>query len=123
MERFKKELGRYPRTEDLFFINLRVVLDPSQVKDIELGGKIDPHAHNIYTDHNKSRVLISHSLDIDMSLGDLKKSLESSLYTSRLLVHSRRLLALYLLAETNQKGWCALFLNTKSLLYNLFVFH
>jgi hypothetical protein len=104
MERFKKELGRYPRTEDLFFLSLRVVLDPAQVKNIELGVKIDPTAHDIYSEHNKSRALISHSLDIGVSLNDLKKSLESSLYTSRLLVHSRRLLALYLLAETNQKG-------------------
>lgn len=48
MERLKGELGRYPRVEDLFFINLRVVLEAEQVKPLELGVKIDPTAHNIY---------------------------------------------------------------------------
>lgn len=48
LERLRAELGRYPRIEDLFFINFKVEIDTSKLKSVELGVKIDPKAHNIY---------------------------------------------------------------------------
>jgi hypothetical protein len=47
-ERLKAELGRYPRVEDLFFINFKIEIDPSRVKKVEIGVKIDPHLYDIY---------------------------------------------------------------------------
>ena len=103
MERLRAELGRYPRTEDLFFVNFKVVLDPTEPKNLELGVKIDPKVHDIYADNNKSKALVAYSLDLKTSFADFKQSLENSFHAPRLLIHSRRLLALYLLTETNQK--------------------
>lgn len=54
--------------------------------------------------------MISHPLNLEQSFEDLNKSLEASFYASRLLIHSRRLLALYILVETNQKGKDYIFL-------------
>ena len=47
-ERLKAELGRYPRIEDLFFLSFKIEIDPSQLKKVELGVKIDPRVHDIY---------------------------------------------------------------------------
>jgi hypothetical protein len=105
MERLKLELGRYPRIEDLFYMAFKISVEASQLEKLELGVKIDPKAHDIYEHKNSAKGLISVPLDIDQSLNDLKKALESSFYTSRLLTHSRRLLTLFLLGETNQKGF------------------
>ncbi len=103
-ERLKAELGRYPRVEDLFFINFKIEVDPSKVNKIELGVKIDPRLYDVYKTDNKSNELISVSLNTEESLKNLKISLENSLYTSRALMHARRLLSIYLLAQTNQMG-------------------
>ena len=48
-ERLKAELGRYPRIEDILFVNFKIQVDPNQLKKLELGVKIDPRAHDIYT--------------------------------------------------------------------------
>jgi hypothetical protein len=69
-----------------------------------LGVKIDPRLYDIYKTDNKSKELISVSLNTEESLKNLKTSLENSLYTSRALMHARRLLSVYLLAQTNQMG-------------------
>jgi len=47
-EKLKAELGRYPTIEDLYFFNLKVEIDPDNLKKIELGVKIDPRVHDIY---------------------------------------------------------------------------
>lgn len=47
-EYLKSQLGHYPRIEDLFFVNFKIQIDPSSIKPIELGVKIDPKVHNIY---------------------------------------------------------------------------
>lgn len=69
-----------------------------------MGVKIDPRLYDIYKTDNKSKELISVSLNTEESLKNLKTSLENSLYTSRALMHARRLLSVYLLAQTNQMG-------------------
>ena len=48
-ERLKAELGRYPRVEDLFFLNFKIVIDTAKLKKLETGAKIDPRAHDIYS--------------------------------------------------------------------------
>ena len=48
LERLKAELGRYPRMEDLFFINFKIEIENSKIDQLELGAKIDPKVHNIY---------------------------------------------------------------------------
>jgi len=61
-ERLKAELGRYPRIEDLFFSNLKVQLDPDYVNKIDLGVKIDPRVHDVYSSKfsiQTSKILIS----------------------------------------------------------------
>lgn len=47
-ERLKAELGRQPRADDLFFIQFKIQIDPSKVKPLNLGVKIDPRVHDIY---------------------------------------------------------------------------
>ncbi|CAF0895749.1 unnamed protein product [Brachionus calyciflorus] len=101
LERLRAELGRYPRIEDLFFINFKIEIESSRLDQLELGVKIDPKVHNIYENDNKSKELISVPLDVDQTLGDLKDAMENSLYHSRALLHARRLLSLYLLTKTN----------------------
>jgi hypothetical protein len=103
-ERLKAELGRYPRVEDLFFISFKIEIDPSKVAKLELGVKIDPHLYDTYKTDNKSKELISVPLNTEETLKNLKTSLENSLYTSRALMHARRLLSVYLLTQTNQMG-------------------
>jgi hypothetical protein len=48
-DRLKAELGRYPKIEDLFFLNFKIVIDTTKLKKLETGVKIDPHAHDIYS--------------------------------------------------------------------------
>ena len=47
-ERLKAELGRYPKIEDLFFLDFKIEIDPSKLKQVELGVKLDPRVHDIY---------------------------------------------------------------------------
>jgi len=48
-ERLKAELGRYPKIEDLFFLNFKIVIDTTRLNKLETGVKIDPRAHDIYS--------------------------------------------------------------------------
>jgi hypothetical protein len=48
-ERLKAELGRYPRIEDLFYVDLKVQLDRDYINKIDLGVKIDPRVHDVYS--------------------------------------------------------------------------
>ncbi len=48
-ERLKAELGRYPKIEDLFFLNFKIVIDTTKLNKLETGVKIDPRAHDIYS--------------------------------------------------------------------------
>ncbi|RNA01418.1 cilia- and flagella-associated 54-like [Brachionus plicatilis] len=106
-EKLKAELGRYPRMEDLFFINFKIEIEQSKLDKLELGTKIDPKVHNIYENNKRCKELISVPLDIDQTLGDLKDSIENSLYHSRALLHARRLLTLFLLTKTPQTDFFA----------------
>jgi hypothetical protein len=47
-ERLKSELGRKPKAEDLLFIQFKIQIDPSTIKPLNLGVKIDPRVHDIY---------------------------------------------------------------------------
>ena len=49
LERLRAEIGRYPRIEDLFFMSFKIEVSPDKVPKTELGVKIDPRVHNIYT--------------------------------------------------------------------------
>lgn len=53
LENLKAELGRYPKIEDLFFINFKIELDASKIKKVELGTRIDPRTHNNYPSNKK----------------------------------------------------------------------
>lgn len=56
-----------------------------------------------YLDDNKSRELISVPLDPNETLRELRESIETSFYSSRALLHARRLLSLYLLSQNTQQ--------------------
>lgn len=49
LERIKAEIGRYPRMEDLLFMHFKIEINPEKVTKSELGVKIDPRVHNIYS--------------------------------------------------------------------------
>lgn len=50
LERLRAEIGRYPRMEDLLFMHcFKIEINPEKVVKTELGVKIDPRVHNIYS--------------------------------------------------------------------------
>lgn len=103
-ERLKAELGRQPKAEDLLFIQFKIQIDSSAVKPVNLGVKIDPRVHDIYDGGERARKLISVPLDISQSKQNLKDAIGDTLYTSRLLIHARRLFSIYLLSKSKQTG-------------------
>ena len=77
-----------------------------------MGVKIDPRVHDIY-DGERARKLISVPLDISQSKQNLKDAVVETLYTSRMLIHARRLFTLYLLSKSKQTGKSYCFLIKK----------
>ena len=103
-ERLKAELGRQPKPEDLLLIQFKIQIEGSVIKPLNLGVKIDPRVHDIYENGERAKKLISVPLDIAQSKQMLNDALGDTLYTSRLLIHSRRLFSVYLLSKSKQKG-------------------
>lgn len=97
--RLKAEIGRYPRIEDMFFLNFKVELDPSCFrKDDAETIQVEEKKKK---DENRAKELISVPLDVKQSTDCFEESLGTSDYNSRQLVHARRLLSLYLLSQTS----------------------
>lgn len=56
-------------------------------------------------DDNKSKELVCVPLDLNYSIKCLNDSLEDSYYTSRALIHSRKLLSVYIFSRTDYKDY------------------
>ncbi len=110
--RLKAELGREPKPEDLLFIQFKTQIEASAVKPLNLGVKIDPRVHDIY-DGERAQKLISVPLDISQSKQNLKDAIVDTLYTSRMLIHARRLFTLYLLSKSKQTGYSEIYYRSK----------
>ena len=111
-ERLRAEIGRYPRVEDMFFLNFKVELDPSSFK------KEDPDLIQVEAkkrkDENRAKELISVPLDIKQSTDCFEESLGTSDYNSRALLHARRLLSLYLLSQTSHAEFYGISIDSSS---------
>jgi len=98
-DRLKAEIGRYPRIEDMFFLDFKVEIEPSR-----LAKKIDADLTLVQKkkkDDNRARELISVPLDLTETFKTFEESLGLSDYNSRALVHARRLLSLHLLSQSS----------------------
>ncbi|XP_071490299.1 cilia- and flagella-associated protein 54-like [Diadema antillarum] len=82
-------------------VQLRVAFDPTQMKPLDMGGRIDPEGHDVYGGESDAFRVASVPLDVDHSLDGFRHALEKSNYTARALQHSRKLLVLYLAAQQN----------------------
>ena len=97
-------MGRDVTAENLFFIKFKIKVDLSTIKPLNLGFKIDPRVHDIYNGGERAKQLISVPLDINQTMLALKEALQNTPYTSRVLIHCRRLMSIYLLSKSNQGG-------------------
>lgn len=78
-------------------------LDPDTATHINIGGYIDPAAHDVYGGGKRALALSRVPYDVNNSLWNLHENLKKSRYISRALIHSRKLLGLYLASQYNKK--------------------
>lgn len=79
-------------------------IDKDATFQINIGGYIDPAAHDVYGGGKRALALSCVPYLVDTSLDHLHSTLEKSLYFSRALIHSRRLLGLYLASQYNKRA-------------------
>ncbi|XP_071809881.1 cilia- and flagella-associated protein 54-like isoform X2 [Asterias amurensis] len=97
-----EKLGGEPITARNYMnVQLIVEIDPTNLKAIDVGGRIDPEGHDVYGGASDAGKRVCVPLDIDDSLAGFKQALSASNYTARALQHSRRLLVLYLATQQN----------------------
>ncbi|XP_022098854.1 cilia- and flagella-associated protein 54-like [Acanthaster planci] len=82
-------------------VQLTVELDPTDLKAIDMGGRIDPEGHDVYGGASDAGKLVCVPLDVGDSLTVFQQALSASNYTARALQHSRKLLVLYLATQQN----------------------
>ncbi|XP_038069719.1 cilia- and flagella-associated protein 54-like [Patiria miniata] len=96
------KLGGVPITARNYTdVQLTVELDPSNLKAIDMGGRIDPEGHDVYGGASDAGKLVCVPLDVGDSLSVFQQALSASNYTARALQHSRKLLVLYLATQQN----------------------
>nr|XP_039269408.1 cilia- and flagella-associated protein 54-like [Styela clava] len=78
-------------------------LDPESASNVNIGGFIDPGAHDVYEGGKRAFALSCVPYDVNSSLWNLHENLKKSRYISRALIHSRKLLGLYLASQYNKK--------------------
>lgn len=78
-------------------------MDQESASGVNIGGYIDPKAHDVYGGGRDALALPRVPFDIDESLSNLHKTITKSKYMSRALLHSRKLLGLYLSSQHNTK--------------------
>ncbi|XP_052282343.1 cilia- and flagella-associated protein 54-like isoform X6 [Dreissena polymorpha] len=79
---------------------LELAIDKSKLPPVPPGAAIDPLGHGLYTSKDALKN-VSVPLDPQYSLSVLYEAFDKAQYTSRALVHSRKLLILYLANQQN----------------------
>ncbi|XP_052780184.1 cilia- and flagella-associated protein 54-like isoform X4 [Mya arenaria] len=79
---------------------LELVVDKSNLPPVPTGAAIDPLGHGLYTSKDALKN-VSVPLDAPYSLSVLYEAFDKSQYTSRALMHSRKLMILYLANQQN----------------------
>lgn len=90
-DKIKSQLGKYPNMNDILIRNL--IFEISPVKDLS-------NSENI----NRSLQLVTVPIDFKESARTLNEAMNGSLYVYRSVLHSRRLLSMYLFSQTNHHG-------------------
>jgi len=89
---------------------LKLVLDKSNLPAVPPGAAIDPLGHGLYTSKDALKN-VSVPLDTLHSLSVLQEAFSQSQHTSRALMHSRKLMILYLANQQNSRTHSFLFRN------------
>ena len=90
-EKIKSQLGKYPNMDDILIRNFIFEITPA--KDLSKT-----------QNNNKSLQLVTVPIDFEENSRTLTEAMNNSLYVNRSVLHSRRLLSMYLFSQTNHHG-------------------